>query len=95
VTRNFHGERISTPFWQAQPPQGIECPHCMPKHRADLAQSEEWRDEHGVRSEGWLHPSRDYPGLLHCNCCGQYFAREPGLDLLPIPPHELESWEPA
>ena len=51
----------------------IECPECMPKHRADLAQSKAWRDEHGVRSEGWLHPSRDYPTLQHCNCCGGYY----------------------
>jgi hypothetical protein len=47
----------------------------MPKHRADLAQPEEWRDEHGVRAEGWLHPSRNQPGLMHCNCCGAYYDR--------------------
>lgn len=55
-----------------------ECPDCMPKHRADLAQSEAWRDEHGVRSEGWLHPSRnaDRLGQWHCNCCGRYYTAE-------------------
>jgi hypothetical protein len=45
----------------------------MPKHYADLAQSEDWRDEHGVRAEGFLHPSQRFRGLLHCNTCGSYF----------------------
>jgi len=71
----------------------IDCPQCMPKHRADLAQSEEWRDEHGVRSEGWLHPSRDYPSLLHCNCCGAYYRRATVLAVpVFVPPSELPNY---
>ena len=53
----------------------LPCPACMPKHKADMAQPEEWRDENGVRAEGWLHDSRDYDGLLHCETCGAYFQR--------------------
>lgn len=53
----------------------LDCPICMPKHRADMAQPEIWRDEHSVRAEGWLHPSAEYCDLLHCNTCGAYFQR--------------------
>lgn len=68
-----------------------ECPDCMPKYRADLAQPEAWREEHGVRMEGWLHPSRDYPALLHCNCCGQYYRLSNGILAL-IPHRQLSDW---
>ena len=73
----------------------VECPSCMPKHYSDLAQSDAWKEEHGVCSEGWLFPSRDYPGLLHCNCCGSYFRRLIALGLFPVPPSQLSRWELA
>lgn len=38
--------------------------------------------------EGWLHPSRDYPGLLHCNCCGQYYVRDTRGTLVSVLPGE-------
>lgn len=69
----------------------IECPDCMPKHRADLAQPEEWRDEHGVRSEGWLHPSGFDRSLLVCNCCGRYFEETPNM-LTPVTGAALSNW---
>lgn len=66
----------------------MECPDCMPKHHSDLAQPEEWRDEHGVRAEGYLSPSVDYPGLLHCNCCGRYYGWKSGGGLQPQFPRQ-------
>lgn len=51
----------------------------MPKHRADLAQPQAWRDEHGVRSEGWLHPSAEHRSLHVCNCCGGYYRLDASL----------------
>ena len=53
----------------------LPCPLCMPKHLADMVQAAEWRDENGVRAEGWLHPSAEYSAMLHCNTCGAYFQR--------------------
>lgn len=68
-----------------------ECPNCMPKHRADLAQPPEWREENGVRSEGYLHPSMEYLGLELCNCCGSYYRLWQG-KLVFIPRRQLSDW---
>ena len=54
----------------------LPCPDCMPKHLTDMAQPDKWRDQNGVRAEGWLHPSAEYSALLHCNTCGSYFERK-------------------
>lgn len=50
----------------------VECPKCL----------------QATAAEGWLHPSCDYPGLLHCNCCGQYYIRNTGGTLVPFVPGE-------
>jgi MoaA/NifB/PqqE/SkfB family radical SAM enzyme len=42
----------------------VECPRCSAA-----------RQRNSDCAEGYLHPSRDHPGLEHCNCCGQYFER--------------------
>ena len=60
----------------------IECPNC-----------EEAREETEYAAEGWLHPSMDYPELLHCNCCGYYYHQQNGL--MWIPRASLAAWRVA
>ena len=68
----------------------LPCQICMPKHLADMAQPDEWRDENGVRAEGWLHPSAEYSNLLHCSTCGAYYERPSyAAPLRHIPPTDL------
>lgn len=44
---------------------GLPCPDCV------AAAAGQGR----VFDGGYLHPSREYGYLLHCNCCGAYYAR--------------------
>ena len=41
---------------------------------------------------GYLHPSMDYPSLLHCNFCGAYYKLERGT-LHFIPQLELSDYQ--
>lgn len=57
----------------------MPCPACL--------DSAERQSQPVIGSD--LHPSRDYPELLHCSCCGAYYR--PDL-LAPVSPRTLGSY---